>query len=175
MHLLDLTVLLQQVISLTQTLICKPLSRYSGGADFRAHDFEKCKNVFSFSRGSSESSEIHPHWNCCVTPDLLPGLFWRICCPHPHDAVPFAQCSQPSARGIYIHWLGPCEICRCCWFPLCIVNKVRKTHTQPKLFKFFDYLFLRVGFTACWDRCSQCPVFSSPWTGMDFSSDLSVK
>lgn len=110
MHLLDLTVLLQQVISLTQTLICKPLSRYSGSADLRAHDFEKCKNVFSFSRGSSESSEIHPHWNCCVTPDLLPGLFWRICCPHPHDAVPFAQCSQPSARGIYIHWLGPCEI-----------------------------------------------------------------
>lgn len=117
----------------TETLICETSSSYSVDAEFRTHDFEKCNNVFSFRRGSSESSEIHPCWDCCFTPDLLPGLFWGFCCPYPHDAVPSAQCSQPSADGLYIHWLGPCEICRCCWISLCIVNKVRKTHTTLTL------------------------------------------
>lgn len=111
-------------------LICKPSSRYSGSAEFKHMTLKKCKNVFSFRRRSSESSEIHPCWNCCVPPDLLPGLFWRVCCPYPHDAVPFAQCSQPSAWGLYIHWLGPGEICCCCWIPLRVDNKVRKTHTH---------------------------------------------
>lgn len=130
MHLLDLTVLLQLVIALTDMHFCKPSNRYSGGAKRRTHDTELFKNGFFFRRGSPEPSEINPCWNCCVTLDLLPGLFRCVCCPYPHDAVPFAQCSQPSARGLYIHWLGPCKICRCCWIPLCIVNKVEK-HTKP--------------------------------------------
>lgn len=130
MHLLDLTVLLQPVISLTDMHFCKPSNRYSGGAKHRKNDTELFKNVFFFRRGSPEPSEINPCGNCCVSLDLLPGLFRRVCCPYPHDAVPFAQCSQPSACGLYVHWLGPCEICRCCWIPLCIVNKVEKHTSQ---------------------------------------------
>lgn len=86
--------------------------------------------MFSFRRGSPKPSEINPSWNCCVTPDLFPGLLRRVCCPYPHDAIPFAQCSQPSACSFHIHRLGPCKIRRRCWIPLCLVNKVGKTHTN---------------------------------------------
>lgn len=134
MHLLDLTVLLQQVISLTQLHSFVKLQAAAVLVqNLELMTLKNVKMLFSFRRGSSESSEIHSCWDCCITPDLLPGLFWGFCCPYPHDAVPFAQCSQPSACGLYIHWLGPCEICRCCWIPLCIVNKVRKTRTTQTL------------------------------------------
>lgn len=47
MHLLDLTVLLQPVISLTDMNFCKPSNRYSGGAKRRTRDTELFKTVFS--------------------------------------------------------------------------------------------------------------------------------
>lgn len=134
MRLLDLTVLLQQVISHTQKHSFVKLQ--AATVLMQSLELTTLKSVitcFPFRRGSSESSEIHPCGDCCFTPDLLRGLFWGFCCPYPHDAVPSAQCSQPSASGLYIHWLGPCEICRCCWISLCVVNKVRKTSTTQTL------------------------------------------
>lgn len=44
-----------------------------------------------YRRGGPESSEVHPSWNSGITPDLLPSVLWCVCCPHPYDAVLFAQ------------------------------------------------------------------------------------
>lgn len=92
--------------------------------DWRVLLTEGCL-FFCFRRGGPEPSEINSAWHRGVPPDLLPGLLWCVCCSDSYDAVLFAQCSQPTACGLYIHWLEPCKVCSGCGIPLCTVNKVR--------------------------------------------------
>lgn len=55
---------------------------------------------FCRRRGGEESSEICPCGHRGVTPDLLPGLFCRVCCPHADDALLHAQRKEPPASSL---------------------------------------------------------------------------
>lgn len=99
--------------------------RLKGKHNIILKDNKLLLNKMLFCRGGGpEPPEVDPAGHSGFTPDLLLGVLWCVCRPDSHDAVLFAQRSQPAACGLYIHRLGPCKVCSGCGIPLCIVNKV---------------------------------------------------
>ena len=79
--------------------------------------------------------ERRPKASALHLPDLTPHvLFGVFCClsgTHPHGALLPDSSPQPLARGFSPRWLGPCQICRGCWCPLCSYIQVSVTGFSP--------------------------------------------
>ena len=83
------------------------------------------------SGGSPESSAFYPLQHYDNDLHLLFGLFWCLGGTHPHGALLPDSSPQPLARGFSPRGLGPCQICRGCWCPLCSYIQVSVTGFSP--------------------------------------------
>ena len=71
-------------------------------------------------RGKSpKSSVVHPHQHRGLCLDLLLGIFWCLGGTHPHGALLPDSPWQSLSTGFSLCWVGPCQIRRGCWHPLC--------------------------------------------------------